>query len=247
AGTSYHYNGSAPVPPCSETVKWIVMSNIQEVSPVQIQKLQDTLICYAGGVEKRGPRSNPYLGKCRAIEMNSISVGGNHQQATCDMARKNGTAAHSAGCWDSDLSVRDFQHCARSPVDINSQQARQGDGLMPNISFKAVPEALVTPGVYSLDATAVNHGVAGELGDFGTIVVNGRGFMVRKISVKAISSHSWDGKIYPGELQIEATMNGDEFPGMENKSAQAASLANTAGTAKAVPYVPEGPDQHPTS
>ncbi|CAE8688698.1 unnamed protein product [Polarella glacialis] len=163
------------------------------------------------------------------------------------MAHKNGTGAHSAACWDSDLSARDFQHCARSPIDMSSQKARHGDGLQPNISFKSVPEALVTPGVYSLDATAVNHGVPGELGDFGTLVVNGRGFMVRKISVKAISSHSWDGKMYPGELQIEATMNGDEFPGLENKSAQAASLANHAGTAEAVPYVPEKLDQSPTS
>jgi len=214
SGSSYHYNGSVPVPPCSENVKWIVMASVQSVGPQQVKKLQDMLECYAGGTQKRGPRANPYLGTCRAIEENSIKVGGSFHNDTCLMALKNGTSKRSAVCWETGLSAVEREQCEKSPVDISSTEAYPiGDGFQPVINLTDARDVLVVPGNYSLDVTAPDHAITGELGDFGTLMVNGRGFKVRKISIKAVSSHTWDGMRMPGELQIEGVMYGDEYAG----------------------------------
>ncbi|CAE8627272.1 unnamed protein product [Polarella glacialis] len=236
SGTSYHYNGSVPVPPCSENVKWIVMQNVQSVSPKQTKKLQDMLTCYAGGFQKRGPQPNPYLGSCRAIEENSIKVGGSHQHETCDVAKKNGTAARSAACWDIGLTAAEQAKCVKSPLDIPSSEVMLGDGMQPFFNFTDVPAAQVTPGDYSLDVSAVNHGLLpGELGDFGAILINGRGFKVRKISFKAVSSHTWDGQHMPGELQIESVMYGDEFPGHFSDPVGNPAANQSASASAAIP------------
>merc|ERR1719282_289851 len=48
-GPSYQYQGSVPVPPCHETVNWIVLTKTQHVSKFQTSKLRSILQRHAGG------------------------------------------------------------------------------------------------------------------------------------------------------------------------------------------------------
>mmetsp|Transcript_34776 Transcript_34776/g.63298 ORF Transcript_34776/g.63298 Transcript_34776/m.63298 type:complete len:934 (+) Transcript_34776:72-2873(+) len=211
-GASYMYQGSVPVPPCTENVKYFIMGKVQHASKVQIDKLDAAIKCFGGGSNKRHPLSNPYMGFCRDIFKNTIEVSHSDEyKLTCDEAAANHTTALSAVCWDDHLSEEDKEHCLTSPIDAFSQQAGTGSGELPVFNFKTVQEVEVSPSMYTLDAVSVEKGVPAAVGNFGNIMIHGRSFLIRKIAIKPISSHTYDGAHHAGELQIEAIMFGDEF------------------------------------
>lgn len=243
AGPFVQYNGSVPVPPCTENVKWFVMANIHSASMNQINKISSALSCYAGGIVKRKSFPNPPIvsrytdadgnivpkyGTCRKLALNSLRVGGPHDQETCNAFIKAGSSAVNltAACWDTANTPAVQAACVASPIDIKKAQAHveptvaQANNFM---YYQPVAEVAVTPSNFSLDVSAVNRSNVDNFGTFGYIVLGGRRFDARNVSLKAISSHSYDGVYYAGEINIVHTLYGDDLHDLYNMPAMSES------------------------
>lgn len=209
-GPSYKYDGSVPVPPCTETVKYFVLGKAQPILTSQAKSLEAVLSCWAGGINKRGPIPSPFLGQCRAVQMNTLNVGSPHWEATCQAAVANGTSFRSGTCWDYGMSQEKMNSCVKSPVDMSASKASTTGSELPQWNFKTIKHVRVMPSNYSVDAIPLEAGVAGPLPNFGTILVLGYKYMVRKIRIKPVSSHTYNGLYHAGELIIECLVFGDE-------------------------------------
>jgi len=214
-GPSYQYNGSVPVPPCSETVSWIILTTPQSVSEGQVRQLEDKVRDQTGGTKKRqAVARHPANGDCRRIVKNGVQAVPSHEEATCKMMAAEGRATQVARCWSMS------QACGVSPIDVQTQSAT----AMPKadiaelLHYKPVEHVTVVPSNYTLDAS-VRHG------SFGHIMLNGRMFEAKRVMIKPISSHTINGVRHSGELIIEHTLFGDDFG-----SGHAASPASAAGT-----------------
>lgn len=228
AGPSYLYNGSVPVPPCTENVKWFVTTTPDTVSQQQINKLASALTCYAGGVQKRQASKSVPTSVCRNVQVNQLEVGGPHDQETCLSWVKTGSSNlnRTAACWDTAQPHNYYSKCLGSPIDIKSSQAHINPTATPASSFvfyKPVAEVRVAPSTYSLDVSALNRSQVNTVDNFGFVLVGGRQFLARKLSIKAISSHSIDGTTYAAELNIEHTLYGDDLHDLYNQSQMMAS------------------------
>mmetsp|Transcript_45797 Transcript_45797/g.97813 ORF Transcript_45797/g.97813 Transcript_45797/m.97813 type:complete len:909 (-) Transcript_45797:123-2849(-) len=194
SGDSYLYNGSMPVPPCSETVNWFVLGSVQPVKTVQVQKLTEVLKKHTGDVDKRPVQKR----ECRTVAINKLEIGGSHTAASCQAMEAIGASGKSAQCW------KQTQECTKSPVNLDSTDPKMGASKNYKMDYKSSSEVSVSPSMYTLDA----H-VADGHGDFGYMDVNGRTFMAKKISIKPIAAHTIDGVRYDGELMIEHVLFGD--------------------------------------
>jgi carbonic anhydrase len=235
-GKSMLYQGSVPVPPCSETFTWVVMETPMEATENQIAHLRSMLTIYAqkpgsslGGAAKRADTPFPRLQtgasgnqECREIWINDLSqIGVDHQNETCQVAKKIGTWKLSARCWD---YVDPCWSKYWSPVEITTSQAVEPSDeskkvdTMDVLRWKPVQGVMVKESNYSLDIEVpVNsHGTPGN---FGYISLNGHIYFAKKISVKVISQHTIDHRRFAGELTIQHLMYGDDFgktkPGFE--------------------------------
>lgn len=237
-GGHISYNGSLPVPPCTENVKWIVMGGLQSTTQNQVNKLAAKLQCYAGGTQKRETVMNPVAtgykidedtgavvatgyGICRKILWNSLQVGGPHDQATCQTIAGSSLINRTAACWGSDKDDTFKQKCSASPIDIKTAKAHIEPSSVQANSFmfyKPVTEVIARPSNYSLDIRAVNRSNLDNFATFGYLMLGGRKFKARNISIKAISSHSYDGIHYAGELNIVHTLYGDDLHDLYNLS-----------------------------
>jgi len=253
AGSFVQYNGSVPVPPCTENVKWFLMANMHSASMNQINKITSTLSCYAGGVTKRKSFPNPPLvsrytdddgnimpkyGTCRKMVMNSLRVGGPHDQETCKALINAGSPAVNltAACWDTANTQANQSICVASPIDIKKAQAHVEATVAQANSFlyyQPVVEVAVTPSTYSLDISAVNRSNVDNFGTFGYMVLGGRRFEARNISLKAISSHSYDGVYYAGELNIVHTLYGDDLHDLYSAAALATNSVLSGSSSSA--------------
>jgi len=210
-GATYQYEGSVPVPPCTENIKYLVMGQALKVSPLQTAKLKDVLQCLAGGYKKRSPMPNG-PGMCRDITKNSLKVKpGHHSAATCQAAWRNETWYRLADCWDSQMTGEEKAICSKSPINLVPETAGSTEGGSLTFNMAPVKSVTVTPSNYTLDALPNVFAVPGAITNFGSMVVNGRSFLMHKISVKPISSHKYNGKHYAAELQVEGIMDGDGF------------------------------------
>jgi len=212
-GATYQYEGSVPVPPCTENVKYLVLGKALKVNPAQTHKLRDVLQCLAGGFKKRSPKPNPASGSCRDIVKNSLKVAAPHfyDSGTCEAAWKNGTWYRLAECWDSGMTAEEKASCVQSPIDIVPEMAGTAVGGTLSFNMAPVKSVSVIPTNYTLDATSNTFAVPGAITNFGSITVNGRSFLMHKLSVKPISSHTYGGKYHAAEIQVEAIMDGDGF------------------------------------
>lgn len=192
-GTSYSYAGSAPVPPCSEDVQYIVLDALLPVTTSQVAQLQEVLLARAGGFQKRPPVPRESDNRqCREIAVNSLVTF--QPQAQCEAQ----ASERMASCW--------AERCNLSPVDISSMQADRSQApASPStmLHYTVADRLTVTPSRYSLDV----------LGNFGSLMVNGRLFEARKLSIKALSQHTFDGLRYAGELVVDHSMFGDGLSG----------------------------------
>lgn len=212
AGASYMYQGSVPVPPCSETVKYLVLGKALHVHPAQTEKLRKALACFAGGYKKRLPVPNPPY-NCRNVLKNSMQVDGHHQDRTCKEAHESGTWYRAAACWDYGASAAHRAQCVKSPIDLDASLATGSSGRDSEASLqfvmKAVNNVTVQATNYTLDALPNSFGVRAGMPNFGSVIVSGRNFLLHKLSVKPISSHSYEGKHHVAEIQVEGIMDGD--------------------------------------
>jgi len=233
AGPSFLYNGSVPVPPCTENVKWYVTTTEESASQRQLDKLASALTCYAGGVTKRTALASSPTSMCRNVQVNQLHVGGPHDQETClDWAQSGSSNLNrSATCWDTAKPHNYYGKCLGSPIDIKASQAHIETFSTPASSFvfyKPVAEVQVGPSTYTLDVSAINRNQVDNVDNFGFVLIGGRQFVARKISIKTISSHSFDGKTYAAELSIEHTLYGDDVHDLYNQSLMAASRSSSA-------------------
>jgi len=207
-GPAYLYNGSVPVPPCTENVNWFILGDAQPIGKEQVDQLRRMLRRHVPGVEHRRtyPRKSS-LSECRRLEVNRLDLGGSHEGPTCEAALAEGKAYLSARCWDY------RGHCFSKPfsaADIMTANAVQpSDGYTMRVEefmhYKPVTNLQVRPSDYSVYASVPNHG------DMGHLMLKGHIFFAHNISVKPISSHTIDGVRYEAEVTIEHVMFGDTY------------------------------------
>jgi len=188
-GSWYSYSGSMPVPPCSENVHYIVLASEQPVAAAQVSMLKAVLSKHAGGYLKRPSAPRAPDGICREIQESSLVV--SHPAASCPEG-----ALKTAACWQNT--------CGKSPVDIEPAKADMSQGMLSAsdlINYKPTNHVTVSPSTYSLDVTGL----------FGNLMLNGRVFQADKVSIKAISQHTFNGTRFAGELVVEHTLFGESF------------------------------------
>jgi len=214
AGKSYSYSGSVPVPPCTENVQWIILSQKQTATAAQIKSLEGQLTKNAGGISKRPLQVRDPDEVCREITANSV-VATPVPEVDCDAQG----AEKVATCWK--------QACGLSPITIDSSEADSSQHAMDMtemLQFEKTSDVTVAPSTYTLDAK----------GSFGRLMIQGRAFETTKISVKAISQHNVDGQRYAGELLIESVLYGDTL--LMAAAEEAAAEETTAKTAEATAH-----------
>lgn len=202
-GASYTYDGSMPVPPCHENVKWIILGTPQSATADQIKLLKERVL------ESRGRRGyRKPLPRNRCVFVNSPNIGGDHGAPTCEAAYDKGTWLKSSECWN----VNDRCYGKRfSAVDINTSNAIEPTERHPEmkmsdwVRYKTVDNIEVAASSYTLDAFVEKHA------NFGNLILNGHIFYAMNVSFKAISQHTLDGVYSQGELLIEHVMFGDTF------------------------------------
>lgn len=104
--------------------------------------------------------------------------------------------------------------CVRSAIDVDISKAGTVQGQSSghySIELKSVPLVQVTPSQDRLTLTVIdpNGNHLGLQDDFGRMIINGRVFIARSVTVKAVSSHTYQGSYFPGEIQIEHALLGD--------------------------------------
>jgi len=189
-GASYAYSGSVPVPPCSENVRYIVLAAEQLVGAPQLAELKKLLVKHTGGTIKRPLQARTLSNStCRQVEANSLEVP--VMESTCAKA-----GGLSSACW--------AEKCDLSPVNVDSarvDKSQVGGNLEDMMRYKVVDQATVKPSTYTLDVA----------GNFGNLLVNGRLFEAKKLSLKAVSQHTFNGTRYAGELVVEHLLFGDSL------------------------------------
>lgn len=194
-GPSYKYDGSFPVPPCHEAVKWIVLGQ------PAVFHLSVVLPRQRNGQTHREPKA-----RNRCISVNSREIGGGHCDVTCTskLADKWQTAAQ---CWkhqDTDHCWR--QHYGSANIVTTAAADRPADEDIPQhsdfIFYKPVSNITISASLYSLDVFVAPYG------NFGAMRLNGHMYFATNVSLKVISQHSIDGKFTAGELQIEHALYG---------------------------------------
>lgn len=209
SGDAFFYNGSLPVPPCTENIKWFVAATPLPVMKAQTDSLHEMLRTLAGDSGSSWKTDNkryPIPRNGRAMTMNTLELGKDHSAASCAGFSKE-ERLRSARCWG-EITPR-CPHAPESPILIGAAEAvgsaASGDAPSFNYKVPSPSHSLVTvqPSMYTLDATP-----NAEEG-FGHLEIHGRIFPVMKISVKAVGAHVYDGKRYAAELNIEHTVFGD--------------------------------------
>jgi len=219
AGVSYRYEGSVPVPPCSESVTWFVLRQPLAVSPKQTKKVKDMLRMYTGGDWRKRP---PVAHSGRTIAQNSLQATSAHFQLTCAAAAQAGNNLQSARCWENTVPKCGS---SRSPVNIVSSAPVPTPGPSPTLApapahasstavlfsnlarYKTQDQVTVVPGKYTLDVVPTNNG------SFGHLLLHGRTYTAVKLSVRAIAAHTINGVRHHGEIVIEHVLYGDRFTG----------------------------------
>jgi len=206
---SWHYNGSLPVPPCSETVKWFVLKRMQPVNENQTLLLHAMMQKWAAGDEwswlahdKRPPMA---VGN-RIVQMNTAAIGNPHHADTCKMLKAMNAAERSSDCWA--LEIPSCGQGLQSPIALVQSTPAAGTtmnaaGLASYKAMVSKEELMLTPGMFALEATVTSSD------GFGELTLNGRILPARKISVRPVSQHVINGERAEAELVIEHSLFGE--------------------------------------
>eukprot|EP00928_Gymnodinium_smaydae_P021854 TRINITY_DN18557_c0_g1_i1.p1 TRINITY_DN18557_c0_g1~~TRINITY_DN18557_c0_g1_i1.p1 ORF type:complete len:970 (-),score=213.34 TRINITY_DN18557_c0_g1_i1:61-2871(-) len=222
-GNAWFYNGSVPVPPCSETVKYFVLEDVLPVGEKQLAMLHEMLRTWAAGNQAllwRDENKRTPVERNRRIVANTLEVGGDHQDISCKAMSKE-DQMRSSVCWK--YMEPTCGDRSQSPVLLQASKAMEAQGMRESAAdiahYKVPPRSaaiMVQPSMYTLKAEPK---AAGDW--FGHLELHGRSFPVRSISVKAISSHVFadaEGARtqYAGELVLEHSLFGDRVVDIED-------------------------------
>jgi len=217
-GDVFFYNGSVPVPPCSETVKWFIVKDPLPVSSGQVESLRAMLRTWtAGGAlsYRAHNKRQPVPRNNRKIVKNTLKIGGDHHEESCKSFTK-AQQARSALCWSSIAPTCSLSSHSQSPLPVKKSAAVKENSptskLSEHLFYKTPPagsKVIVQPSLYSLDMMPADHSHMTEGNMFGHLAAHGRIFPVRKISIKAIANHLIEGERHAAELVVEHTMFGD--------------------------------------
>jgi len=189
-GSFYAYSGSIPVPPCTENVHYIILETEMPVAQGQVRALKETLRDKAGGYRKRRAVDRMATGEfCRRVMPNSLIVPYTQTGCTKDTGM-------SAACWETT--------CDKSPINVLSQNTTTLDAesrTSPEFVYRPAEHAKVAPTAFELEVA----------GDFGGVVLDGRFFEAKKLSLKAVAQHTVDGVRYPAELVVHHSLYGESF------------------------------------
>jgi len=129
-GSFYGYDGSVPVPPCSESVRYIVLAAQQEVGESQVAALRDLLKDHTGHSLKRPPVQRAAHGECRSIDIDSLAF-----------------RPH--------MAVKGFApQCSMSPVDASEATANRKlpkQNASEVIAFKPTDHVTVSRSEYAVE------------------------------------------------------------------------------------------------
>eukprot|EP00929_Paragymnodinium_shiwhaense_P049914 TRINITY_DN25171_c0_g1_i1.p1 TRINITY_DN25171_c0_g1~~TRINITY_DN25171_c0_g1_i1.p1 ORF type:complete len:943 (-),score=195.17 TRINITY_DN25171_c0_g1_i1:266-3094(-) len=217
AGSSWFYNGSIPVPPCSETIKWFVLQEPLKVHRTQLDHLKTMLQMWAGSASSfNGHNKRPPLERNRPIVKNTLRVGGSHEFVTCKAFSDDQKAKHAA-CWQELNPQCSPEGRSQSPLVLSKgnhvshkETASAGSFLNYKVPKNSEEALLIKPSLYTLDMKPKGN-MDTEENVLGNMEIHGTIFPVRAVSVKVMSQHVIGGQRYPAELVIEHSMFGDRI------------------------------------
>jgi len=177
--TFYTYEGSVPVPPCSETVHYIVLEDEQLVHLDQVAALKELLTTHTGHFLKRPVVPRSAHGECRDITVQSLFYG-----AT--------------------LPTAFAPQCTSSPIDASAGAANK---MLPKqnaadiMVYKPTDHVTVSRSDYAVEVA----------GHFGGLMLNGRLFEAKKILIKPVAQHTFNGTRHVAELIVQNSLFGESF------------------------------------
>lgn len=208
SGDIWSYEGSLPVPPCHENIKWMVAANKLSVADEQIDQLMNKLTRYASVNEVYNKRPMQAMNG-RTLYKNAVPAMDRHDMETCEYLNGFHQAHRTSQCFH---VVSDTCHTghSQSPINIDTEAAASGTSTAATelIFYGTIPKAEIRVGStdYTLDAVPVDLE-----GDNGHVVLHGRMFTLADISVRAGSEHKVDGTAFEAEIVIEHVMFGDKI------------------------------------
>lgn len=198
------YIGSMPVPPCWETVTWLVAKAPVAASHAQVDALNKILTAATGSEHGRAIRD---IGSSCDHVGNTVMPDDAAQPDSCATFVEEGTANKTSQCW-AQLETCDKSPAALPPAALETT----GTAWDPkdHVHYEGVEEILATVGAYTLDFTTPTS--------FGHLEVHGWQFVATEIKVKAISMHTLHDEIYAGEVVIVHELFGDNLTGTAHVS-----------------------------
>lgn len=213
SGDMWSYEGSLPVPPCHENIKWMVAANKLAVDDSQIEQLMSKLTRYAGVNEAYNKRPMQNLNG-RTLTKNGIPEMERHDEETCEYLNSFHQAHRTSQCFHVVSETCKNGH-SQSPIDIITATATEGTALPVSemIFYGTIPKEIIRVGSsdYALDAVPTE-----PEGDNGHVVLHGRMFTLSDISVRAGSEHLIDGMAFEAEVVMEHVMFGDKITDAHN-------------------------------
>lgn len=201
AGAFWRYDGSLTTPPCTESVKWLVLQSSLTASAAQLEAFGQAA---PGGSNNRPlqPRNG------RALVHGLLSTNVHTGLLDCPAAEHSHERAllgnmgrHATGAWPGGYAFPqcwgvDYPNClgrAQSPIDIPSSGP-----------FVVEGDATLSPSYTSLSDLSVHnngHGLQVD-GAFGSLTVSNGVYEVGQFHIHCPSEHVIDGREYDCELHI---------------------------------------------
>mmetsp|Transcript_13844 Transcript_13844/g.30519 ORF Transcript_13844/g.30519 Transcript_13844/m.30519 type:complete len:904 (+) Transcript_13844:124-2835(+) len=119
--------------------------------------------------------------------------------------------------------------CTKSPVDIvaaSTNKTLAATSATTMFQYNVTKSVQAVPSNTSLDFD----------GEFGSILINGRLFEAKKLSLKAVTQHSYNGKRYAAELVVEHRLYGDDLTIADDIAEAAAEHSAEATTTTAAAH-----------